>query len=526
VNISLDLSPIFQFLSMPADELLLTVLINVGWIPIAFVFLDGAWKIWVEYINDKWFETQKFILLAIDIPRGNTQSLRAVENIFIYLAGAHGSKNLIETYWEGQFQLTFSLEIVSIDGYTQFLIRTPIAFRNLVESAIYSQYPDAEISDVDDYTVGIPTKYPDAEYDVWGAEFIQTAPYAYPIKTYPEFLASDGTKPEEQFKDPMASLMDLCSSLRKGEQLWHQIIIEPGDHKWTAKSDAEIKRILGDKTATKDNFVDILAGMLMTIIGSIGNVFFTFESPKKEEKKEELLKMMNLRPKEKKQVEAIQMKSAKLGFKSKIRMIYVSKKDVMVKPKVNNGFNGYIKQFIEQDLNSLKPDTLKTMTSANYFFKNYRINEKKNKIVRNYKNRSMSAGRTAGYFNVEELATLWHFPLEMVVKAPMIQKAPGRKSEPPMTLPMFENAADNDFFTEKINSENIFAEIDESLKSSGPVFIPQVENKEVRKGGVVDISNFGAENIFEAPEIKRVVETPTEKPVEKRGGPPSNLPFG
>jgi len=526
VNISLDLSPIFQFLSLPADELLLTVLVNVGWIPVAMVFLVGAWDIWKEYIEDKWFETQKMILLAIDIPRGNTQSLRAVENIFTYLAGAHGSKNLIEKYWEGQFQLSFSMEIVSIDGYTQFLIRTPLAFRNLVESAIYSQYPDAEISDVDDYTVGIPTKYPDSEYDVWGAEFIQTAPSAYPIKTYPEFLASDGTKPEEQFKDPMASLMDLCSSLRKGEQMWYQIIIEPGDHAWTKKSDEEIKKILGDKTAAKDNFVDMLAGFLMAVISSIGDAFFTFESAKKEEKKDELLKMMNLRPKEKKQVEAIQMKSAKLGFKSKIRMVYVSKKDTMVKPKVVNGFNGYIKQFIEQDLNSLKPDSLKTMTSANYFFKNYRLNEKKHKIVKNYKNRSMSAGRTAGYFNIEELATLWHFPLELVVKAPMIQKAPGRKSEPPMTLPMFENAVDNDFFTEKVSSENIFAEIDESLKSSAPVFAPQSGNKEVRKGGVVDISNFGSEDIFETPTAKKAVEMPAEKPVEKRGGPPSNLPFG
>lgn len=524
MNISLDLSPIFEFLSLPADEVLLTVMINVGWIPIAWVFFWGAWQIWKEYVEDTWASAQKFVLLAIDIPRGNTQSLRAVENIFVYLAGAHGSKNLIETYWEGQFILPFSFEIVSIDGYTQFLIRTPVSFRNLVESAIYSQYPDAEISDVDDYATGHPTKYPDPEYDVWGTEFVQTSPSAYPIKTYGEFLANDGTKPEEQFKDPMATLMDLCSSLKKGEQLWYQIIVQPTDFAWIKKSDAEIKKILGEKTVAKDNFVDVLAGMIMTMINSIGDIFWKTEA-KKEEKKDETMKMMNLRPKEKKQIEAIQLKSSKIGFNTKIRFVYISKKDTMVKPKVVNGFNGYIKQFVENDLNGLKPNPL-TVTSASYFFKDRRLNDKKGKIVRNFINRGFSSGGTPGVMNTEELATMWHFPLEMVVKAPMIQKAPGRKSEPPMSLPMFENAAENDFFTEKIDSENIFAEIDESLRPSAPVFVPQLENREVHKGGVVDISNLGAEDIFQAPEARKSVEKPIELPTEKRGGPPSNLPFG
>jgi len=523
VNISVDLSPIYHFLTLPADVMLLTMLINIGWIPIVWVFLWGAWEIWKEYIGDQWFEAQKYVLLAIDIPRGNTQSLKAVENIFVYLAGAHGSKNLIETYWDGQFILPFSFEIVSIDGYTQFLVRTPAAFRNLVESAIYSQYPDAEISDVDDYAVGHPTKYPDPEYDVWGTEFVQTAPNAYPIKTYGEFLASDGTKPEEQFKDPMASLMDLCSSLRKGEQLWYQIIIQPIDFSWTKTSDAEIKKILGDKTAAKENFVDVLVGLLMTVISSIGDIFYKVES-KKEEKKDELLKMMNLRPKEKKQVEAIQVKASKIGFNTKIRFVYISKKDTMVKPKVVNGFNGFIKQFVEQDLNGLKPNPL-TVTSAAYFFKDRRINTRKGKIVRNYINRGFTSGGTPGIMNVEELATMWHFPLESVVKAPMIQKAPGRKSEPPMSLPMFENAVDNDFFTEKVSSENIFAEIDESLRPSTPLIAPQGENKEVRKGGVVDISDFGAGDIFQEPEVRKPIEKPVEQPTEKRGSPPSNLPF-
>ncbi len=498
--------------------MLLSVFLNVGWIPIALIFLWGAKAVWVDYVEGQWASAQKYILLAIDIPRGNTQSLRAVENIFVYLAGAHGSKNLIERYWDGQFVLSFSLEIVSIDGYTQFLIRTPVAFRNLVESAIYSQYPDAEISDVDDYTSGMPTKFPDPDYDLWGAEFAMTAPDAYPIKVYNEFLASDGTKPEEQFKDPMASLMDLCSSLRKGEQLWHQIIITPIAPDWTEKSDKEIKKILGEKEAAKDNLVDMLINIFLGLLDSVANFFIPSESVKKEEKKDETMKMMNLRPKEKKQIEAIQIKSSKIGFKTKIRFIYISKKDIMIKPKVVNGFSGYMKQFVEQDLNGLKPDSL-TATSASYFFKNQRINTRKGKLIRNYISRSSSSGRNPALFNVEELATLWHFPLEMVVKAPMIQKAPGRKAEPPMSLPMFEDAVNNDFFVEK-GKDDIFSEIDKDLNLEKSTPIRQINFKEDRS--VVDISNLGMENIFEEEAIKEKPKTVAEK----KGGPPSNLPFG
>ena len=64
----------------------------------------------------------------------------------------------------------FSFELVSIDGYIQYLIRTPKRYRDLIESAIYAQYPDAEISEAVDYTENIPHQYPDDEYGAWGTE--------------------------------------------------------------------------------------------------------------------------------------------------------------------------------------------------------------------------------------------------------------------------------------------------------------------------------------------------------------------
>jgi len=509
---TLDLAPLYNFFQLPADQIVLKTLINVGWIPIVIAMLWGAKEAWLYYIQNKWGATIKKVLLAIDIPRGNEQSLKAVENIFTYFGGAHSTFTFLEEYWLGYFQLSFSFEIVSIDGYTQFLIRTPEHFRNLVETAVYSQYPDAEITEVNDYTEGIPRKYPDDEYDIWGAEFIFTKNDMYPFKTYKEFESPLAGRPETQFKDPMASLMDLLSSLKKGEQLWYQILVAPTGFEWMGQGDKEISKLLNEKIKSKKG----IFGEIFSEIGGFINEFFSqiadFMPWAKtdENSTDDTFKMLNLKPKEKKQMEAIQDKISKLGFKAKQRMVYVAKKDVMNKPKAVNGFVGYIKQFTDLDINNFKPDMDVTATAVAYFFKNYRLNQRKRKIMTGYQDRDSSIGRESKIYNIEELATLWHFPVEAVVKAPLIQKAPGRKAEPPMSLPIGEETVGEELFEEKgKEKEDIFLDALDDEKEK--VIDLRTEKKSELKEEKIEEDIFAQEE-FEEESIKK-------------GTPPSNLPL-
>ena len=91
---------------------------------------------------------------------------------------------------------------------------------------------------------------------------------------------------------------------------------------------------------------------------------------------------------------------------------------------------------MDLDINNFKPDMEKTATSVSYFFKDYRLKTRQNNIMAGYKGRSGTIGRSRKILNIEELATLWHFPIEAVVRAPLIQKSAGRKSEPPTSLPL------------------------------------------------------------------------------------------
>ena len=130
MDIVINIEPIMQFLSLPADQILLRLFYYIGWIPVAIVFIWGVAQTWLMYVRLAYGASEKTIILAIDAPRGNAQTPMAVENIFSYLAGAHSSKDLFEKWWLGETQLYFSFEIVSIDGYTQFLVWLPEKYRN------------------------------------------------------------------------------------------------------------------------------------------------------------------------------------------------------------------------------------------------------------------------------------------------------------------------------------------------------------------------------------------------------------
>lgn len=435
MEIVINTTGIDRFLNLPPEQMFWYFIGNFGWIIIGAIFVYGVLQVYLLYIRRQWSKNHKYILLAIDIPKGNEQSPKAVENMFTYLAGAHGSINFFEKWFEGQFQKSFSYEIVSLEGYTQFLIRTPLEFRNLIESSVYSQYPDAEISEVDDYVEAVPQRWPDEEYDIWGVEYIQHLPWVYPIKVYKDFEHQMGPS-ETQFKDPMASLVDLCGSLRQGEQLWYQIIVTPIGFDWIKDSEKEINKILGRKAKAKPSLAMKSVEMLGEASEAIFSIWGDVEDKKKEEKQKT---MMDLTPLEKRRVEGIHEKMSKLAFEAKIRVVYVAKKEVMNKAKVANGIVGYMKQFIALDLNNIKPDVKKTMTKTTYFMKEPRLIEKKRNIFDAYVFRSDTRGRLPGIYNIEELATLWHFPVEANVKSAMVQKAPGRKADAPSSLPLASN---------------------------------------------------------------------------------------
>ena len=496
----IDLSAIVQFLSLPTHEVVLRLLFTVGWLPLFILYLFGARIAWLNYLQMKWGGQQKYVFLAIDVPRGNEQSPKAVENIFSYLAGAHMTINLMERWWVGEWQLRFAMEIVSIEGYVQYVIRAPEKFRELTESAIYSQYPDAEITEIDDYTRSAPNKFPDETWDVVACEFTYTQHMAFPIRTYRQFeVTTQGKDEKSSFKDPNAALMALMSSLGPGEEMWYQVLIQPIGYDWMGMADNEIKKVFGEEVGKKGIFNN-LADIFLQVLDDLGEAIYKLWGDVEVEKKKEEKKvktMIELTPADKKKVEGIQEKVSRTAFNTKIRFLYLAKHEVFRKGKAFSGFVGYMKQFTDTDLNSLRPDMELTMTRAHYFFVEERKNHKKNKMMNGYKGRDGAMGKLPMIMNVEELATIWHFPIESAVNAPMLQKAPGRKAEAPMGLPVEaqgEEEEKNEFF------EDI-------------------------RGPLIEQANKAAAVSPEAEPNRTKERKETRGVGEAKGIPPANLPF-
>jgi hypothetical protein len=435
-----DWNAVAEVGSRPADELMIYVFTHGMGLIYAFVIVLMAYDVWHNYKQVKWFNKIKWVFLAIDIPRDSEQTPKAVEQLFSTLSGAQATTSLKEKM-EGQFQLAFSFEIISIDGYVQFIIRTPDYWRDLVESSIYSQYPDAEITEVNDYTTDVSSKFPNDDYNMWGTEVVPVASEIYPIRTYTEF--EDSVSGE--FKDPMASVIETMSKIRNGERVWLQLLIRPTmGAKWQKKAKEAAMKLAGKKPpeSKKPWYENILPSIFGLFTLSNGeSMFWWHDVPgdkfKKEVKKDDLPSiMLHLTPGEKDALEAIQKKAAKIGFECKIRLIYLSPHDQYNPGRVIAPVFGSLKQFSTMNLNAFKPDS-KTKTKIEWFFVKYRLAQRRQNLIKAYKFRSNLAGHSHFVLNTEELASIWHFP-SREIRTPLLQKTVSKKNEPPFSLPIFQ----------------------------------------------------------------------------------------
>lgn len=430
---AIDISIIERFSNNPFEAMWF-FFVNGGWIVFILFFIWAGIHLWQEWRQELYDHKRKYIVLSVRIPRLHEQGPRAVDNMFAYLAGAHSSNSWREEWFDGRTQDTISCEIVSIDGHVQFILRAVRGMRDLLEAAIYSQYPDAEVHEIEDYAAKVPQKYPDEEWDLWGTEMIPVKSDVYPLKTYPLF--EDSVSGE--FKDPLSAMLESMSRLTPGEQAWFQIILVPiGQGDFPKKAMETVKKMKGETSPPKKNIIEKVLeypfSILMDVVEAFTGIGGGKPAPKKEAGQP---KIMSMTQGEKDIINAIEMKMSKIVYKCKLRFIYVAKKQVMTKPRIVNPFIGALKQLNSNSLLALKPETKHFgINGALWWFKAKRNNDRKTKLMSAYRHRNTHFGTPTFHLNTEELATLWHFPHSLQVKTPQLNKTEAKHTEPPANLP-------------------------------------------------------------------------------------------
>jgi hypothetical protein len=441
---------IFQFLTIDMNQLLdfgsaspmvlaWRFLVYGGWIPLVIVCLWGFKEAWLNWRVDLNAARAKHVLLAVDVPRENEQLPKAVENIFTHIHGACVAIDFFEKWWKGKHQPTFSFEICSHGGYVQFYVNTETRFRDLVESAIFSQYPDAEINEVEDYAkqfagVTFPPKDENA-MDLFGAEYRLKKDEYLPIRTYEEFEE----KLAGEFKDPLGTMLESFSKIKPEEQVWIQIIAKPADSEWKNAGSKFIKAQAGIKETPKRHPLAGVVDAPMKLFSDAlvyGSVITPGEAVKKKDDTA-MFRMLLMTPDNKAVMEGVANKINKQGFDVKLRFVYLAPKRMKFIPGIFPAIKGSLNQFNALGSNGFSP-FIPVMTQDDYFWLRWTLNGKKRRILKRYISRS-GDGCPPRVLNVEEMATIWHFPI-ITTKAPLVKKTESRRGEPPAGLP-FEQAA-------------------------------------------------------------------------------------
>jgi len=381
------------------------------WAPLFFGYV--AYSLWHHYKAEEYY-TKTFVpkLLEIRLPKLIEKTPVAME--IVYEAMFQSSTGTwFDKLWKGRVLPEFSLEITSTEGKVRFFLRTPEKFRMPIVSAFYAQYPSIEIVEVEDYVYSIPYKKGSKEWSMWGAEYKLSKADAYPIKTYIDFKLDSTMTKDEQRSDPFSSIIELLGSVGRGGHAWIQIMLQASRERHHIHE------------------------------GTFWQTTFGHQDWKGQGK--ELIKHIQhkagetgLSKQQQEQIAAINRSIAKRGFDVGIRAIQLARPDDFNGP-LCGGLYQMFAPFASGEFNAIKGTRSTDFDYPWQDFKNIRLDTKKWEMFDAYVRRSYFRPpyeRKPFVLNTEELATVFHFPSQLVTQTPTLGRVDSRKAEPPQNLPI------------------------------------------------------------------------------------------
>lgn len=396
------------------------------WLPIAM--LISAYKVWIWYARSLFLAKLPHTLLEMKIPREISKSPRAMETALTQFWLADQETTFIHRYVKGQVRTFYSFEIASFGGELHFYVRMPKAYQKAVEANIYSQYPEVELVEVEDYSLKF--QFDPEKHTCYASDWrLESAPIpgddpainAYPIKTYVDYeLDRD---PKEEFKiDPLATTLEFMGSIKPSEQMWVQMIF----------TSSYRTGVLNRKDSMWKHLVEVEVEKLR-ILGT------TFAEPSPIEITEEHLRYARPRGtwKQAQMMESMERNLSKHAFDFGMRGIYISTTQDFDRTYWN--FRWMWRPFANpQYMSQLRPRRWHNPFDYPWQdFHDFRWNLHTKRFLDAYRRRSWFYPpweTPSNMMTSEVIATLFHPPSRSVT-VPGIHRIPATKAEPPSNLP-------------------------------------------------------------------------------------------
>lgn len=381
------------------------------------------WDVWMRYIRAKFYNSLKYTVLEVKLPKDTFKSPKAME---VVLTAIHNTSNgsTFAQYWKGEYRPYYSLELISIEGQVKFMIWCEDRRKIGLISALYSQYPNIEIHEREDYTKSV--HFDPKEMKIYAVEMKFNKEDPYPIKTYVDYgLDKD---PKEEFKvDPLLPFLEWLGNVGPNQQVWIQLIVQ-AHIKEQVKSGHFFKKTDKWKDEAEKLKNEIMKRDKDTkVAGEVDENGKT--------------NVVTLSEGEKEVVSALDRSVSKLPFRVGIRALYISPRKTFDTPFGIGGIISGFKQFNSEHLNGFKPDGDTLVAQFGDPWKDFRD------IRRNYYSKvALAVYKRRAFFyppyvgnslilNTEELATIYHFP-GSVAATPNLDRIPSKKSQAPVNLPI------------------------------------------------------------------------------------------
>ncbi|RJQ27439.1 DUF87 domain-containing protein [Candidatus Parcubacteria bacterium] len=275
-------------------------------------------------------------LLEISLPRDNEIKIDAAEQMFTSLMSLKSGGGFFSFL---KVPDSLSFEIVGTPGDIKFYVGVPNKYKDMVEKQINGSYPGAQINEVEEYNIfNEEGKVAFAGLKLKSSDYI-------PIKTYKDLPV-----------DPLSTITSILAKMQQGEAGALQILIAPCGDDWKG---------------TGRNYVSTV---------------------KKREANPETAKYSI----DQKELEAIDQKLTKPGFKAWVRAVVVSSSKESADAHLSNMVSAF------------------TQFSSYNSFTKEKIRFFKGMFMTDFIYRYIPLFSKGSLLTTEELATLFHFPNKSV----------------------------------------------------------------------------------------------------------------
>ncbi len=329
----------------------------------------------------------------------------AAENMF---AAIHG---LLKE--DPSQQEHFSFEIVSsVKEGIRFYAVVPTNIVKFVESQIYAQYPSCQIKVVEDYLgeLDVESKL----YDLYQCNF--TKPHFFPLKSFRDFEI-----------DPLSSITSALANVKASEKVAFQIVLKPIPDIWQAEGHKYTNALRDGKEIKKVSVTSSIGGIFANFFREFINIaakvavgLFMVAAPAPPTGGSTTIKTEPkpaLTPVQQTEIQSIENKLSKMGYAVVLRVLVAG--ETLERTETHaRSFFAALQQYTSINLNGLV----------------HRAFDNKVAALADFAQRSFDTNLGL-ILNIEELATLYHFPSSDIA-TPTISWIYSKKSEPPSNLPV------------------------------------------------------------------------------------------